>query len=535
MPKSSISRNLFCGVLSLSLLLLVTGEGWAQAFLPASPESVLAATIDSIPGAPLALTQALDLAVQNATAVKEARAGVEAAQGAVRREKGTFDPELFANVLRSGSDQLTSSPFSGAPVVNGQAVLSEDVTTASGGARMKLPLGTELEASINSMRTRNNSTFALLNPVYDTFGILSLRQPLLAGFGPSARAGLSSAERGLASAEALYRDVVLGTQSQTEGAYWDLYAAERDFAVQSVIRDRARTFVTEAEARAQAGLVGPSAVASAKVFLATQELTVLDSEERLDQVSDRLATLLGVRASGAPRYRAVDAPPRDHVLAPVDELVAQAIEKNHALQSQREVVNQLKALARGAAWDAWPTLDVVGSLGGNGLSGSPHQVVFGTDTLNTNISGDFSDTWNQVWSRDFPTWSVGLELTFPLGRREGRGERDRLQAEVARAEQFEKASEQTLEEDVRQAHRELVHAQSRLSVAQDGVTAALEQVRIGSIEFQNGRTSAFELVRLGGDVATSQQHYSEALVTSAKAAALLKYLTSGAYTGVRTP
>jgi outer membrane protein len=517
-------------VLSGGFSFLIAGEGRAQAFLPTNPESVLAATIDSIPGSPLTLSQALDLAIQNDTAVKEAHAAVLAAEGAVRREKGTFDPELFANVLRSGEDQPTASPFAGADV------LSQQFTTASGGARMKLRFGTELSASMNTTRTSTNSQFALLDPEYDTFGALNLRQPLMAGFGPSARASLSSAERGLASAQARYQDVVLGTESETEGAYWDLYATERDAAVQKVVRDRARIFVSEAETRARVGLVGPAAVASARVFLAQQELTYLDSQELLDRVSDRLASLIGTRPeAGVSRFRAVDAPPRDHPLIPEDDLVAAAIERNHGLQSQRELVNQLRALEKGAAWDALPTLDVLGSVGGNGLSGHPHEVIFGADTLTTNISGDFGDTWSQVWGRDFPTWSLGLELTFPLGRREGRGERDRLRAEVMRAEQLEKASEHTLEEDVRAAHRALLNAQGRLTAAEAGVSAALEQVRIGSIQFQSGQTTAFELVRLGEDVTTSQQRYSRALVTSAKAAALLKYLTSGFYPGGSTP
>ena len=46
---------------------------------------------------------------------------------------------------------------------------------------------------------------------------------------------------------------------------------------------------------------------------------------------------------------------------------------------------------------------------------------------------------------------------------------------------------------------------------------------------QNGRTSAFELVRLGADLATAQQRYSDALVRTARALAALRQLTGGAY------
>ena len=87
-----------------------------------------------------------------------------------------------------------------------------------------------------------------------------------------------------------------------------------------------------------------------------------------------------------------------------------------------------------------------------------------------------------------------------------------------------------LEEEVRASYRELSHGKRRLNAAKEGVDAAQEQVRIGVIEFENGRSTAFELVRLGADFAVAQQRYSQALVRSAKAAANLRQLTSGAFT-----
>jgi hypothetical protein len=58
-------------------------------------------------------------------------------------------------------------------------------------------------------------------------------------------------------------------------------------------------------------------------------------------------------------------------------------------------------------------------------------------------------------------------------------------------------------------------------------------VRIGLIEFSNGRSTAFELVRLGADFAVAQRRYSEALVRTAKASATLRQLTSATPAPVR--
>jgi outer membrane protein TolC len=118
---------------------------------------------------------------------------------------------------------------------------------------------------------------------------------------------------------------------------------------------------------------------------------------------------------------------------------------------------------------------------------------------------------------------------MPIGRREGRGERDRLRAEVRRAEQDELAADRALEEAVRARHRELENAAARLEFAKNGVDASFEQARIGRLEFENGRTTAFELVRLAGDLAEAQVRFSDALVRAATSVAQLRELTGGTY------
>ncbi len=498
--------------------------------LESSPDSALAVTLAGVTGTPLTLERALALGMENDTGVRSAAAALDAARGTVRREKGAFDPELFVQADKSSDDSPTASPFSGADV------LKTDQTQVSGGARITLPLGTELEASLNTTRLETNSSFTSLNPQINTTGVLSFRQPLLNGFGPAARQGLSAAQKALLAAEAGYRDAALATRARVEGAYWDVYAAERDYAVQILIRDRAQALLDEAQVKAQAGMVGPEQVANARVFLAEQELSLLDREEQLDRSSDDLAILIGTRPeAGTPRFRPTEAPPHDFTLIPADSVVAQAEARSYALQSTRAQVEQVRALARAAKWNALPTLDLVGSLGSNGLSGTGRDVIFGGDTLRTAIDGGFGDTWTQVRERDYPSWSVGVRVSVPIGLREGRGERDRLEAEVERARQMYVADARSLEERTRAAYRELQHGDRRLEAAREGVDASQEQVRIGLIQYRNGRTTAFELVRLGADLASAQQRYSQALVGTAKAAANLRYLTSGGYPAPPSP
>lgn len=396
---------------------------------------------------------------------------------------------------------------------------------------MKLPIGTELELSLNTTHVSTNSTFAFLNPEYDAFGNFTIRQPLLGGLWVSARKDLKRSELNRESEKLRYDQEILAVGSDVEQMYWDLYAAGRDYAVQQLSRDRAESFLKDTELRSRAGLVGPNQVANARTFLAEQELLLIDRAEQFDRQSDLLASMIGVRPErDQPRFIAADEPPAEFPTDSIDVLVQRALKDNLELQALQQSVEAARTMAEAAGWEALPSVDVVGSLGGNGLGGSRQVVIFGTDTLRVaSGGGSFGDALRQVTRRQYPSWSVGVEVNVPIGLRSGLGEKERREAEVLRAEQVYIEQSRLLEEQVRAAHREVLHGKGRVEAARVGVDAAQEQVRIGLIEFHNGRLTAFELVRLGEDFALAQQRYSSAIVRTAKAAATLRRLTSGNY------
>jgi outer membrane protein TolC len=503
-----------------------------EAFTGVNPDSALARVLEALPGEAISLDDAVAEALAGDTAVAVARAELAAAAGAARREGGIFDPEVFADASLGGDSQPTASFFSGADI------LETETTRLGAGARGLLPLGTELSALLNADRVTTNSTFATLSPQIDTYGQLELVQPLLQGFGPGASGDRDAAERDLEGAEASYQDTRLATQAQVETVYWSLYAAERDYAVQQLIRDQAASFLDEVRLRSRSGLVGPAEEANARVFLAEQEQLVLDGEEVLDSLSDRLATLLG-RRPRPPflRYRPLESPDRV-ALPPVslEELLDLTFTHNRQIVAARRQVDAVSARADGARWNARPQLDLVGRLGGRGLAGTGQDVIldFGEgapDTLSNSLDTSYGDALEQTFKRDFPTWSVGMIFSLPIGGGSTAGERDRLDAEVVRAEQQLEALRRSLGDAVRSEYRELDRSQRRLAFASEGIDASLEQVRIGTLQFRSGRTTAFELVRLGADLADAQRRYSLALVRTARAAANLRRLTAGAYPG----
>ena len=497
-----------------------------QPRLTASPDSALAATIEQLPGERLLLEDAVARAAVQATGARVAEAQMVAAGQSVRREQGFFDPEIFATGDWAGTDNPAANPLAGAEVVE------TETSAFEAGARFRLSLGTEITASLNSIGTNNNSAFQALYPEYRSFGALSVRQPLLKGFGPSTTGDLDFARRNYEGASSRYSAAQMAVRAEVETVYWQLYAAERNHAVTRVIRDRAAAFLDDTRLRNSAGMIGPSAVANAEFFLTEAEQAVLDTEEQMDRFSDRLASLTG-RRPRAERYRAWDEPPTEFPVVPVDSLVAVAMRLNPDLQALASDAEALRELERGAVWDARPTLDLLGGLGSNGLSGTARDVMFpgSPDPVRVDLDGGRNDALGQVFSGDYPVWNVGFVFAVPLGNREGKGERDRWRAEIVRAEQQLLAAQRSYEEDVRAQFRELDRGTRRLEIATRGVAASIKQVEIGMLEYENGRTTAFEVVRLAADLARAQGSYSDALVRTASAAAALRALTGGWYPG----
>ncbi len=491
-----------------------------------NPDSALQIILENLKGEKLTLDQAKEYGKKNSTSYKQAEAMYMASLGSLRRERGKFDPVFFLNLNYSDQKAPAASFFSGA------SVLATQETNFSTGLRLDLPIGTKLELSLNSTRLKSNSQFAFLNPEYDAVGSVSLRQPLLEGFTASAQKELNQAELEAESYKAGYDQEALILNSSVEQAYWNLYAAERDYAVQKLTLERAESLLEEAQLRAKAGLIGPSQVANAQTFRAEQKLLMIDREEQLDTQSDQFAVLIGKRpGSDLTRFITTDNPPDEFADASVEDLVQHTLDNNLDLQAAGKQVEIMKSLAGAASWQALPSVDFVASISSNALGGTSQDVFFGSDTLRSSNSGTYNDVLSEIFKRKYPGWSVGVEISLPIGLRTGLGEEDRLEAGLYGAKQNYIELARNLEQQVRTAYRELVHGNERIKAAREGVEAAQEQVRIGMIEFKNGRLSAFELVRLSQDFAVAQQRYSDALVKTVKAVSDLSQLTSGYYPG----
>jgi outer membrane protein TolC len=465
----------------------------------------------------ITLDQALRLADASSPVARASAAALRTARGSRMKEAAAFDPVLFGTGQRVSTDVPTTSPFE--PSETRQRALG-------GGASWFSPIGTSVLLSLDQVQTETNAPFTTLPLERQAFARIEFVQPLLRGFGlAAARGELVAAERELEAAQRDYESATRDLHARTENAYWELFAAERNDRVQRLQRQRAAVFLGQQILRGETGVVGPGAVAIARTFLAEQEALVIETRLRLDAASDRLAEVMGLPPDPEARYHCVDEPPPPGEVEPLATALERAMRANPALASVEQQTEAAHARLRQAARNRWPDVQAFGGYGGSGLAGTGRQIVFGADTIGAVYDTDFGDAWGQVWDDDYPDWNVGLRVNLPLGWRADRGEYQRQLGFYERAQEIERAQRLALENAVRLAHRELESSQRALDAMREILRSAEEQARISRLEYQAGRTTAFEVVNLEADRVRAEFGVSGALVRVARAASEFRRLT----------
>lgn len=503
--------------LALAVTLVSAGTARAQEPGAAEPDTSYLSGEAPAPAIGLTLDQAQRLATASSPAARSALAAWRSARGARMREAGGFDPALFAQSSRISTDSPVTSPFAASELRQREL---------SGGLSWLSPIGTALTFSLSQAQTETNAPFTTLPTERRTRARLDFVQPLFRGFGLAATRGeLRALDRELEAATRRLEAATLDLQAAVEVAYWQLYAAERDLQVQRIQRQRAAVFLRDQLLRSRAGAAGPGAVAAARRFLAEQEAVLIDVRLRYRGASDHLNEVMGIASTTQDRLHCADEPPSPAAVMPLTSALELADRNNGALRASDADAAAALARFRRAIRNAWPAIEAFGGYGGSGLAGIGQQIVFGGDTVGTNTETDFGEAWERVWDDSYPDWSFGVRVRMPIGWRSDRGERERQRGNYERAREAARAQRLSLENQVRAAHREAEQSQEALRAMRTLTEAAREQARIGRLEFQAGRTTAYDLVGIEADLARAEFQESQVLVRVARAATELRRLT----------
>ncbi len=332
-------------------------------------------------------------ALRNNTGLRIRRLDPILRTGDLAVARAAFEPSLVGSARLSDTRERSTTLLSSNVAHTRQADASVEVAG-------RLPAGTRYSLGLFGDRLDTSSSFQTLNPAYHLEPGLTLTQPLFRGAGSAVnRAAIRLAATNLKVSEATLRDTAMDVVSRTLAAYYELYDARTRFQIEDDALSRTEHLLEINRTRYAKGLISSVDLLETETAVAARRKTMIEAEARRALAEDTLKLVTNLADDPAlwnARIELLDDP----------ELGVQRVDLAASLErafsnrpdyaamtlslANRDIAIQL------ARNDRLPTVDLIGSLGLNGVDGS-------FDGAADSLSTDYKD------------WMIGVQVTVPWG------------------------------------------------------------------------------------------------------------------------
>lgn len=431
-----VSRAVF------ALLLASAVPALAQAPDPSpspSPDALASPGPDGRPVLNLTLEDAVRRTMENNADIAVERYNPELDEYSVKQYTGYYEPYLTSTLGKLSNTQPATNAFTGA------SNLRNDTLTYNVGAFESLPTGGQFQLSFANNRQTSNSVFSTFNPAYASNFNLNLTQPLLRNFAiDSNRYQIRVAKKNKEISDVQFQQTVVNTVANVKDAYYDLIYALDNLAAQRKSLGLAQQLLGENRIKVRVGTMAPLDVVSAQSEVAGREANVIAAEAAVADAEDTLKRAMFTSSDPVEwttRIVPTDRPTAEPVTVDIPAAIQTATQKRTDVQAARKSLESAQYGVKYAHNQRLPSLNLVAAYGTTGLGGTQVLDPVTQRPLPSPIPGGFGDAVSDVFGRTFPTWNVGVNLSYPfLGRQasavSARAEvsRDQQQASVHRLE-----------------------------------------------------------------------------------------------------
>ena len=458
-----------------------------------APGFALAADAPAPPApAPLTLDEAIRLALAHNSGIKVQTYSRDIARANVLSAYGQFDPSI--NFQRSYSQSDNPALASLDTGLRSPATFTQ-VDNYSLTLNGLLPWGLGYSLGGSAINQRGNYNAFRSN--YDTFGGISITQPLLRGFGLSANlSGIRLAKADRSIADWTFRQLAMDTVARVIVAYHELAFARDNLRVTISARDRVARLLSENEKRAKVGALSDSSVIQTRAEVATAESAIPSSEHYVQASENALRQLIGEKDFafvGTPPLAIEPPAPAEFVtVTPAADLqIAYAQRPDY--QAARLGVKKGRIGDATARNQLLPRLDFLGSYGYNGNDDS------------------FAASRRQVQNEDYRAYSAGLVVSVPLTFAQGRGQARAARLALRQAEENVARVEQQIAVDVANAAGQIDSAQKRVQTARIALDLNRQALDDEMKKLQAGTSTTFYVIDRQARLSASELTLSRAV------------------------
>jgi outer membrane protein TolC len=449
----------------------------------------------------LSLEDAVKRTLENNTDIAVERFNPEDSAEQVRQVQGAYDVALTSTIGKSSQTDPPRNAFSGGDKV------TTGTWTYDFGASKLLGTGGNLSLNFLNNRTDTNSVFSTFNPSYGSSLGATLSQPLLRGFKiDSTRRTLKIAKKNQEISDVQFRQTVINAVATIKQLYYNLIFAMDNLQVANKSLSLAKKLLDENQIKVKVGTLAPLDVVAAESEVASRDEGVIVAESALHDAEDSIRRVIFPRndpASWDVRIVPTDHPTAEPIPVDVGAAIARALESRTDMQGARKALENAETSIQFTRNQTLPAVDLFASYGGVGLGGTGLVRDGLGGPVIQEIPGGYGDALDSVFSRDFPTWSLGVNFSYPIRNRSAKAaaarsriSRDQAQAALARLEMQVVA-------EVRSAARAVETDMKRVQSTR--AARVLQERRLDAEEkkFAAGMSTSFLVTQAQRDLAVS--------------------------------
>jgi outer membrane protein TolC len=493
-------------LLALALALAMPAAAMAQqpapTPAPAPPAQGPANTPDGRPELQLSLQEVVTRALENNVDISVERFNPQASEQNLRELQGFYEPLLYSNLLTNSRTDPARNVFAGAEAVD------TDTYTYDFGAAKQLQTGGNLRLDFTNSRASTNSVFSTFNPSYGSNFNAQLTQPLLRNFRiDPTRYQIRVARNNRLISEVQFRQTVVNTVANVRQLYNDLLYAIDNLEAQRQSLSLARRLLEENQIRVRVGTMAPLDVVAAESEVASREETVILAEAAVLEAEDAIKRSVfpeSAPETWASRIVPTDRPTAEPIAVDTDAAVRNALEKRTDILAARRSLENAESGVQLAKNQELPQIDLVAAYGTAGVGGTQiEREGFGGPIIRT-VPGGYSDALSNVFGRDFPTWTFGFNISYPIFNRQADAAEARAEVTREQSRANLRRLEMQVTAEVRSAARAVETNLKRVESTR--AARVLQERRLDAEEkrFAAGMSTNFFVTQAQRDLALAQ-------------------------------
>ena len=454
----------------------------------------------------------------------------------------SFDPIVTAGLGWSHANIPVNNPFTAGTGTSAIPVVNANTAFVNLGYTQGFHTGTNFQVTFDTARNTSNEPDLFFNPAITPVMTATLSQPLLNGFGilPNTRY-IIEAKNNIKVANSQFAQQVIATVTQTSNDYWELVFDRENVKVQEAAVGVSQKLFSDNKKQLEIGTMAPLDVLTAESQLATdQQNLIVAQTNKLQQetvlLNDIAKNLLAKDVAG------IEIVPTTPIATPdiveniaLQDAVQEAWKKRPELfQADLNLKNagiEVKATQNGLL----PVLDAFVQYTSQGLNGNqltttqvgntfiadpssplvdangvPVLVggvpVFSSVPLTTTTTGHggLSDALKNVFQNEFPTYSVGVNLTLPIRNRSAQSDSARAQLDQRQQQVQYRQTENTIVINVRNALIALQQGRAQVAAAEKARTLAQQTLDAEQKKYQLGSSTSYNVVLRSRDLTSAQ-------------------------------